>query len=69
MARPRSSHTEKPEAESVEEPKGKTVKLKYDGPSGQVVAGLGVALEPGESYDVPEEMAEGLLAGSVFWSK
>ena len=52
-----------------EELSGKTVKLKYSGPSGQVVAGLGTALEEGESYEVPVEMADGLIAGSSWWEK
>jgi len=69
MARPRKQPDTEPEAAEASEPSGKTVKLKYNGPAGQVVAGLGVALESGESYDVPEEIADGLVAGSAFWEK
>jgi len=66
MARPRKNPEAEPESD---EPSGKTVKLTYTGPPGQTVAGLGFVLEEGESYDVPEELAEGLVAGSAFWEK
>jgi hypothetical protein len=68
MARSRSTPPEqRPEAVEANEPSGKTVKLTYSGPPGQVVAGLGVVLETGESYEVPEEIAESLKNGSAFW--
>lgn len=69
MARARNNPAAAPDADEASEPSGKTVKLTYNGPSGQSVIGLGAELEPGESYDVPEEIADGLLAGSAFWEK
>lgn len=71
MGRPRNRPDEgdPPAAEESAEPSGKTVSLTYNGPPDQFVGGLGFKLEPGESYDVPEEMAEGLLAGSANWEK
>ena len=68
MARKRTSpqtKTEKP-TESATETSGKTKKVKYTGPPGQVVLGVG-ELKPGESYELPEEMADGLVAGSPHW--
>lgn len=54
------------EAPEAEEPSGKTKKLTYTGPAGQVVTGL-PELITGEEYDVPVEIADSLVAGSVFW--
>lgn len=69
MGRPRKNPEEQDEAVEPSEPSGKTVTLTYNGPPGQSVVGLGAVLEPGESYDVPEEIADGLVAGSAFWEK
>ena len=49
------------------EPSGKTKKMKYTGPEGQVVRGVNEELKSGESYDVPAEIAEQLKASSPFW--
>jgi hypothetical protein len=45
---------------------GKTKSLQYSGPDDQVVVGIGT-LKSGESYDVPVEWAESLVAGSPHW--
>ena len=71
MARKRTSpstQTEKP-PEPADEPKPKNEKTRtvtYNGPPGQQVIGIG-KLEPGESYEVPAEMADALVAGSAHW--
>ena len=48
---------------------GKTVTLKYTGPPGQSNRAVGQTLEPGESYEVPAELAEAMVAGSKFWEE
>jgi len=81
MGRPRAQQEDEPQDEAEEEQavpqaetlagqelSGNTVKLKYKGPAGQSVRGLG-ELESGKSYDVPEEIADGLVAGSAFWEE
>jgi hypothetical protein len=66
MGRPRT----RPAAEeTAAEPSGKTVKLTYTGPPDQAVVGLNEVLEEGNTYDVPEELAEGLVAGSAWWEE
>lgn len=55
--------------EPSRKPRGKT-RLVYDGPEGQVVqAGEIGQLTPGEVYEIPDELAESLLASSRFWKE
>ena len=71
MGRPRKHPVEEVEEPEEQEHERKTrgkTKLTYDGPSGQVVQGLG-ALEAGEVYEIPDELAESLLASSRFWKE
>jgi hypothetical protein len=61
-----------PEDEGNEKPKGKTVSVKYIGPAGQmnyeVAEALeGEAVEEGKSYELPEDLAERLIASSPHW--
>jgi hypothetical protein len=68
---PRARKTDdepQPEA-AAEEPSEKTVKLKYTGPPDQFLGQIGMRLETGESYDVPEDLAKSLVEGSAHWEK
>lgn len=56
--------TDQPQAEQAEQG-NKTV--KYVGPDGQVNLDVGKPLVNGESYELPAELADHLVASSVHW--
>lgn len=66
--------TPEPEAAGGPEYSGPPKQVKFIGPPGQECIEIGQvtgtkALEPGESYEVPQELAKALIAGSSMWEK
>lgn len=74
MGRPRklpehdesSEHSEPSEDETKSG--GKTMDLKWSGPDGQVVIGLG-SIEHGKTYEIEEKLAKSLLRSSQHWKE
>lgn len=65
MGRPRKQPDEQPDEDAApvaEEvvPSGDTKAMTYDGPPGVFFGPIGAMLEPGEEYEVPAELVDGL---------
>lgn len=70
MGRPRKQpETTEQEVAAASEPSGDTKTLTYIGPEGQINLAVGQPLVPGESYELPEELADQLVASSRFWEE
>jgi hypothetical protein len=68
-AQPEAAQPEPAPASDAAIPEPKTKTLKYTGPPNQAVVGIDEELVAGESYEVPEELADSLVAGSAHWEE